>query len=102
MKEDIIDTLDSERRAGATLPWLRSLLAELLNVEIGEVATDEPLGELGIDSLTAAQFSFEIEERTGVTAPMGRFLGDHTLKDIADEVAALTRARTDQGEVNVA
>ncbi|MEU4473623.1 acyl carrier protein [Micromonospora sp. NPDC023888] len=102
MKEDVIDTLDTAGDAESTLTWLRSLLAELLSVEIDEVATDQPLGELGIDSLTAAQFSFEIEESTGVTAPLERFLGDHTLTDVAGELAALSRARTDEEGVNVA
>jgi acyl carrier protein len=42
---------------------------------------------LGIDSLTAAEFSLEIEERTGVHAPLDRFLGEHTLEDVAREMA---------------
>lgn len=67
--------------------WLRSLVAQLLNIDEHEVATDQPLGELGIDSLTAAELSLEIEEHTGVYAPLERFLGEHTLDDIARELA---------------
>ncbi|MFI9327151.1 acyl carrier protein [Kitasatospora sp. NPDC052868] len=40
---------------------------------------DRPLGELGIDSLTAAQLSVEVEERAGLTIPLERFLGDETI-----------------------
>ncbi|MEU8183527.1 acyl carrier protein [Micromonospora sp. NPDC049044] len=101
MKEDLIDTLDTPSDAESTLRWLRSLLADLLGVPVDEVATDQPLSELGIDSLTAAQFSYEIEESTGATAPLDRFLGDHTLADVAAELAALTKARTDEEGVNV-
>lgn len=46
-----------------------------------------PLGELGIDSLTAAQLSVEAEERTGVHVPLTRFLGDETLDDIVRAMA---------------
>ena len=67
--------------------WLRSLVARRLNIDEHEVATDQPLGELGIDSLTAAEFSLEIEEHTGVNAPLERFLGEHTLEDVAEDIA---------------
>jgi acyl carrier protein len=67
--------------------WLRKLVAGLLDVDEDEVATDQPLGELGIDSLTAAEFSMEIEERTGVNVPLEGFLGRHTLADVAGELA---------------
>ncbi|GAB2596881.1 hypothetical protein GCM10027168_32110 [Streptomyces capparidis] len=46
---------------------------------------DRPLGELGIDSLTAAQLSVEVEERTGATIPLERFLGESTLAELARE-----------------
>jgi acyl carrier protein len=66
--------------------WLRSLVAQLLNIDENDVATDQPLGEFGIDSLTAAEFSAEIEDQTGVNAPMEQFLGQYTLEDIAREL----------------
>jgi acyl carrier protein len=88
--EDIIDVPNTDGAIEPTLQWLRSLLAELLNVDVEEIATNEPLGELGIDSLTAAQFSYEIEESTGVTTPLDRFLGNLTLADVAAELAAST------------
>lgn len=45
------------------------------------------MGELGIDSLTAAQLSVEAEEHTGVHVPLTRFLGDETLDDIVRAMA---------------
>lgn len=71
----------------SALVWLRQLVAGLLNVDEHELATDQALGEQGIDSLTAAEFSSEIEEYTGVNVPLERFLGDHTLTDVARELA---------------
>lgn len=51
-----------------------------------QIPTDQPLGELGIDSLTAAEFSMEVEERTGVNVPLERFLGDETVDDLVREL----------------
>ncbi|MFB7664819.1 acyl carrier protein [Kitasatospora sp. NPDC056138] len=48
--------------------------------------TDRPLGEIGIDSLTAAQLSVEVEERTGANIPLERFLGDESLDDLVREM----------------
>jgi acyl carrier protein len=74
--------------AESSLTWLRSFLARLLNVSEQEVAPDQPLGELGIDSLTAAEFSAELEEYSGVTVPLEFFLGESTLAELAHELAA--------------
>jgi acyl carrier protein len=68
--------------AGATGAWLVSLIAELLGIDQEMIPTDRPIGELGIDSLTAAQLSVEVEERTGATIPLQRFLGDETLAEL--------------------
>lgn len=81
--EDAIITADSE----SNLAWLRTRLARLLGVPETEVATDQPLGELGIDSLTAAEFSAGIEEDIGANVPLERFLGGDTLEDVARRLA---------------
>ncbi len=82
-REDAIITADAE----SNLAWLRARLALLLGVPEQEVATGRPLGELGIDSLTAAEFSAELEEDTGVNVPLERFLGGDTLEDVARRMA---------------
>ncbi|WP_425555711.1 acyl carrier protein [Kitasatospora kazusensis] len=64
----------------------------MLGVDEQEFPADRPLGELGIDSLTAAQLSVEVEERTGATIPLERFLGEETLQDLARELAAAAAA----------
>lgn len=81
--EDAIITADAE----SNLAWLRTQLARLLGVPEAEVETDQPLGELGIDSLTAAEFSAEIEEDTGANVPLERFLGGDTLEEVARRLA---------------
>ncbi|MFJ6436813.1 acyl carrier protein [Streptomyces sp. NPDC091416] len=68
---------------------MSSLVADLLGLD-EPCPADLPLGELGIDSLTAAQLSVEAEEHTGVHVPLTRFLGDETLDDIVRAMAATT------------
>lgn len=67
--------------------WLSRLIGELLGID-EELPADRPLGELGIDSLTAAQLSVEVEERTGATVALDRFLGDETLDDLVRALRA--------------
>jgi acyl carrier protein len=82
MADPHLDSAEETARA-----WLRRLIAGLLNVDEQDIAIDQPLGELGIDSLTAAEFSVQIEEDTGVNLPLEGFLGRRTLTDVARELA---------------
>ena len=80
----------SQGRDGAdqsALRWLRPLVAQLLNLDDHEFSDDQPLGELGIDSLTAAEISLEIEQRAGAYVSLESFLGEVTLADIARQLA---------------
>lgn len=65
---------------------LEHILVELLGLEDGELAPDRPLGELGIDSLTAVELSVAIEDRFGLIIAMERFLGEETLADIGRDL----------------
>ncbi|MFE0173432.1 acyl carrier protein [Streptomyces sp. NPDC059002] len=65
------------------------MIGELLGID-ERLPADRPLGELGIDSLTAAQLSVEVEERTGATIALDRFLGDETLDDLVRALRADT------------
>jgi acyl carrier protein len=87
-----LDSLDSLDPIGAddVSAWLSSLIAELLGLDARHIPADRPLGEIGIDSLTAAQLSVEVEDRTGANIPLERFLGDETLQDLVSEMAART------------
>lgn len=67
--------------------WLRREIARVLGLDEDEIATDRPLGELGIDSLTAAELSAEIEDATGRTVPLEGLLGKQTLADVAAALA---------------
>jgi len=63
---------------------LQEAFAEFLGLEPSEVATDQSIDELGMDSLTAAQLAVDIEERLGVSV----FLDDLTGRETIDGLAA--------------
>jgi acyl carrier protein len=75
-------TKPHDSTAESTGAWLVSLIAELLGIDKELIPTDRPIGELGIDSLTAAQLSVEVEERSGANIPLQRFLGGETLAEL--------------------
>nr|WP_262697723.1 acyl carrier protein [Streptomyces sp. NEAU-383] len=62
------------------------MIAELLGTDEQEIPFDRPLGELGMDSLTAAQLSAEIEERFGALISIERFLGEETLGELVHQL----------------
>jgi acyl carrier protein len=65
---------------------LRALLADCLATSEAEIPTDCPIGELGIDSLTAAEISVTVEERCGVLIALERFLGSETVEELEREL----------------
>ncbi|WP_413106122.1 acyl carrier protein [Streptomyces sp. Inha503] len=62
------------------------MIAELLGTDEQQIPFDRPLGELGMDSLTAAQLSAEIEERFGALISIERFLGEETLGELVHQL----------------
>ncbi|WP_257232708.1 acyl carrier protein [Streptomyces sp. Rer75] len=76
------------------------MIAELLGTNQQEIPFDRPLGELGMDSLTAAQLSADLEERFGALISLERFLGEETLGELVHQLesdAAATSAAQEAG-----
>lgn len=66
---------------------LTPIVLEMLGLPEDELDPNRPLGELGIDSLTAAELSGTIEDRLDLIIPMERFLGEETLAALESEIA---------------
>ena len=76
-----MDDLSSQTSEQIAERWVRYLA--MFDVQIDP---RQPLGEIGIDSLTAAELSAELEDEFGFILPMDRFFGERTLLDLAGEV----------------
>ena len=69
---------------------LQDAFAGYLGLEPAEVDPDQPIEELGLDSLTAAQLALDIEERLGVSVFLNDLTGRETIAQLA---AAALRER---------
>jgi acyl carrier protein len=72
------------------VPQLQAAFAGYLGLEPAEVDPDQPVDELGLDSLTAAQLALDIEERLGVSVFLNDLSGRETIAGLA---AAALRER---------
>lgn len=62
---------------------LQTAFARYLGVTPEAVDLNEPIEQLGLDSLTVAQIAIEIEERTGVVVFLDELTGDETIAQLA-------------------
>ena len=72
--------------------WLRALVAAGLRVASSRIATDEPLGKVGMDSLAAVELRHRVEARLGPALPPDASLQDLTIAQLAAELAACVDA----------
>ncbi|HEY8100177.1 MAG TPA: phosphopantetheine-binding protein [Burkholderiaceae bacterium] len=71
-----------------TLARLQTLMQQELNLDSLQVAPEQPLAELGIDSLSMIEFMFTLEEEFGCELPQD----DKNLHTIADIVRIIDTA----------
>lgn len=70
------------------LPEIQKLMQEHFQLSAGQVEAGQTLTELGIDSLGAIEFMFQLEDRFGVSLSEER--GE--LRTVADVAAIVERA----------
>ncbi|HKY96130.1 MAG TPA: type I polyketide synthase, partial [Kiloniellales bacterium] len=83
--------------------FLRAQVAKVLKVEPAGIAMDQPLAELGLDSLSSFELKNRIESELAVSLPVGRFLQKPTLNGLATAIAdALTTTQeSDAGDTQL-
>ncbi|HLN64694.1 MAG TPA: amino acid adenylation domain-containing protein, partial [Symbiobacteriaceae bacterium] len=87
----------AEEQAGLVARGIRALVAAVLKVPAGNIALEDRLSGLGLDSLAAVELSHQVEGRYGVSLPMAFLLEGPTLAEAGARVAAelAARANTD-------
>lgn len=90
--------------ADQTPQGLRKLVvaavAAALGAELAALDVDEPLRNLGLDSLMAFEIKDQLSARLGVALPLVTFLEGHSTAELSDEIvmlAGLPRAAQDSG-----
>lgn len=66
---------------------IRQHLAEKLKVSPAEIADDQPFEQLGIDSITAIELTFELEMETGKYTSPGLLFEYNTVEKLAGFLA---------------
>jgi myxalamid-type polyketide synthase MxaE and MxaD len=79
----------ARRESGAVEARIAELLCRVLRVPSETLAFDQPLEDLGLDSLMAAELGNRISAAFGVEVPLMAVLADRTIADIAALVSAL-------------
>jgi acyl carrier protein len=79
---------DRGERAQRLQALLRGRLAAILGTAEGGLASDEPLANLGVDSLMAIELQGQLEHELGCPIPAQTLAGSRTLVAIAEALAA--------------
>ena len=97
--EDILDQLrevSAQERSALLTNYLWKTVAEILKVEPSELDAEEPLTDMGLDSIMAAQLRYRLSDSVGVEVTMEEFikgvsidtLSKQVLEELADELSS--------------
>ncbi|MEO3928559.1 amino acid adenylation domain-containing protein [Micromonosporaceae bacterium B7E4] len=85
---ELFAALDEDARVERVTGFVHDRAARALGRGAADLDPGRPLGELGIDSVTAIGLQHEIEVGTGVPVSLGRILGGGSVADLAVDVLA--------------
>jgi acyl carrier protein len=96
---NLTDTLRAaapKRRRQLLIELVKSQAANVLGVATDEVPEDQPLGDLGLDSLMAFELSALLETKLNSHLPLSALQGNRTVQALADQLdRVLTSAKKD-------
>ena len=76
----------------STLNTIREMMVDQFQLDPAKVTPEATLEDLSIDSLSAVEFMFLLEEKFNVTAPLER-VEMRTVQDVGDEIDRLIAAQ---------
>lgn len=72
----------------STFEAVRDLMTKEFHLDTGAIVPETPLLDLGIDSLAALEFAFDLEEAFGITLDQQTDLRGARVQDVVDAVDA--------------
>jgi acyl carrier protein len=72
----------------ALTSFVTDFLAEKLDISAAELTADQPLEELGIDSLVLVELAVILEDEFGIVVDDQQLTGEQTLTDVVDLLSA--------------
>ena len=85
----------ADERLGLAADFVRRLVARTLAIADGAVGDDQPLSNLGLDSMSAIELQTRLEEGSGVRLGTTPWLGEQTPLDLARRLLAATPSARD-------
>ncbi len=73
-------------RSSVIFETLQDLLAQQLEVSLGEIRPETVLGDAGLDSLSRIDFALSLEKRFNCQFEEGKILRWRTVQDIIDAI----------------
>jgi amino acid adenylation domain-containing protein len=83
---NVLQWLPGDERRDALTSYLRSVLAELIRVPASRLDLDQPVTNLGLDSLGAVGLTHRLETDLAVSVPLAELFQGPTLTELVDEV----------------
>ena len=80
-----------------TFEQVRDLMAKEFQLDPATIRPATPLLDLGVDSLAALEFAFELESTFAITLDPSTDLRGATVQDVVDVVAGARAGRTTAG-----
>lgn len=90
------------RREAMLARYLRQQIAKVLRVEAAQIEAERPLGELGLDSLTAFELKNRVEGELAVSLPVSRFLQQPTVTGLGAAILEKLEAEPGPSETAAA
>lgn len=89
---------NAEERRGMIEQLLREQIVRVLEVPANRIDPQQPLAELGLDSLMALDFKKSVDKPLGTNMPATRLLNGATLSELTNTLAAMVEANlTEEG-----
>jgi len=79
----------SDERHSLIVQFLREQVADVMRFDVYQVAADQPLSQLGLDSMMAVELKNRIDRELRVTLPMVAFLSGPSIHELAEKVDRL-------------
>jgi myxalamid-type polyketide synthase MxaE and MxaD len=79
-----LDALPPERRRPWLIGFIRDQVACALKQEPGRIDPDRALNSMGVDSLTAIEIKWAVEDRLGLSLPTSSLVAGPTIAQLAD------------------
>jgi acyl transferase domain-containing protein/acyl carrier protein len=83
---EMLRAAEPQSRRKLLIDLIRTQAANVLGIQANEVPEDQPLGDVGLDSLMGLELSAMLESKLNSRLPLSALQGNRTVKELADQL----------------